>query len=1169
MGPVAGRPSSSSVREFERVLAANRGEIAIRVFRACTELGKRTVAIYSEEDSLALHRYKADEAYLVPTDKGPVDAYLDIEAILSVAVEQRVDAIHPGYGFLAENPDFARRCIEEGIAFIGPSPEHLELFGDKLRSRQLAEDVGIPVIPGTEEPAEEVAEAIAFAREAGYPVIVKATAGGGGRGMRVARDEEELRHVFPVARREAESSFGSSTVYVERFIRRPRHIEVQILGDRDGTVVHLWERDCSVQRRHQKIVEVAPAVGLDPVLRGEMCESAQTLMSGVGYEGAGTVEFLLDDGGRYYFIEVNPRIQVEHTVTEMVLGIDLVQAQIRISEGHDLSGAWVTQPVAEPRGFAIQCRVTTEDPKNDFLPDAGRIAHYRSPGGLGVRLDGATAFTGGTVSPHYDSLLVKVCTTALRFEDAARKMHRALLEFRIRGVKTNLPFLENVVTHPEFLEGGVNTGFIESHPDLFDFRPRLDRGTRLLRYIGHIAVNGQEGGPRTRVKPSFRPLPTPLFTSGWQPGPNTLKALLDLDGPEAVVSRVLAEKRVLLTDTTFRDAHQSLLATRMRSSDLLRIAEATGRLMPNLFSMEVWGGATFDTAYRFLREDPWERLARLRERIPHSLLQMLLRGQSLLGYSAYSDNTVRSFVHEAADVGIDVFRIFDSLNWIPNMQVAIDAVRDEGKLAEVALCYTGDLLDPDRTRYDLAYYLNLAREIEGAGAHILAIKDMAGLLKPEAAQRLIEGLKGEIDLPIHLHTHDSAGVGVATSAHAALAGADIVDGCIDALAGGTSQPSLRAIASALQCTEREPDLDMEAIQPLHDYWAAVRGYYGFVEAGPVMPDAGVFRHQVPGGQFTNLKQQAEALGLSSRWRDVVRAYREADGALGELIKVTPSSKAVGDLALFMVQNDLTEETLLERAPDLSFPESVVGLLKGRLGQPPYGFPKEFQEAVLKGDDPFEDRPGAYLPPVDFDLLRAEIRELTSDDPLVRDPNDREVLSRILFPDVYRDYVAHRGAYGDTSVLDTPTFFYGLEPGEKVAVEIEPGKTLIIRLISVGEERSDGTRPVLFELNGHRREVRVRDLGISVDADVRVKADPRDWTQIGASMPGKVVQLLVRSGDTVNQGSQLLITEAMKMETALTAPRDAVVEELLVHQGEEVEAGDLLVRLGSIPETEEV
>jgi len=1163
-----GKTVTSPVR-FQRVMAANRGEIAIRVFRACTELGKETVAIYSEEDSLALHRYKADEAYLLASERGPVDAYLDIEAILALAIEKRVDAIHPGYGFLAENATFARRCAEEGITFIGPAPEHLELFGDKIRARELARATGVPIVPGTPDPITTEEEALAFAREVGYPVIVKAAAGGGGRGMRVARDGQELEEVFPVARREAEAAFGVGTVYLEKFVRRPRHIEVQILGDVTGRVVHLWERDCSVQRRHQKIVEVAPAVGLDGALRERMCAAATQLLSGTGYVGAGTVEFLVDEAGDFYFIEVNPRIQVEHTVTEIVLGVDLVQAQIRIAEGHDLAGAGIPDPVPAPRGFAIQCRVTTEDPENGFLPDAGRIAHYRSPGGLGVRLDGATAFSGGYVSPHYDSLLVKVSTSALRFEDAASKMHRALLEFRIRGVKTNIPFLENVVTHPDFLSGSVDTGFIEDHPELFDLRPRRDRATRLLRFIGHIVVNGQEGGPRVNTRTSWRPPPVPRLRPGWKPPPDHLPGLLREGGPDAVVNRIRVGSRVLLTDTTFRDAHQSLLATRVRTQDILRIAEATGRLMPDLFSMEVWGGATFDTSYRFLREDPWERLDRLREAVPHILLQMLLRGQSLLGYSAYPDNAVRSFVREAGRSGIDVFRIFDSLNWLPNMQVAIDAVRDEGKLAEVALCYTGDVLDTSRTRYDLDYYVRLAEEIAASGAHILAIKDMAGLLKPEAAHRLVTALREAVDLPIHLHTHDSTGVGVATTARAALAGAAVVDGCIDALAGGTSQPSLRAIAAALQGTDRETGLDMEALQPLHDYWAAVRSVYGFLESGPVAPDAGAFLHQVPGGQFSNLKQQAHALGLGQRWPEVVHAYREADGLLGELIKVTPSSKAVGDFALFMVQNELTAVTLLDRAPELNFPESVVGLLRGDLGRPPYGFPEQLQAAVLKGEPPLEDRPGAYLEPVDFELIRSQILDIVEPGPADPTPSDREVLSHILFPDVLRDFTIHRAEYGDTSVLDTPTFFHGLEPGDRITAEIESGKTLIIRLVSVGEERADGTRPVLFELNGHAREVRVRDRAATVDAALRPKAEPRDLMQVGASMPGKVVQLLVRAGESVHRGQRLLLVEAMKMETAVTAPRDAVVEELLVRQGDEVAGGDLLVRLGPVPQTEGV
>ncbi len=1149
-------------------MAANRGEIAIRVFRACTELGKRTIAIYSEEDSLALHRYKADEAYLLPSARGPVEAYLDIEAIVALAVEKNVDAIHPGYGFLSENAAFARRCAEEGIAFIGPTPEQLELFGDKLRAREAAVAAGLPVVPGTPEPVDDE-QAITFAEEVGFPVMVKAAAGGGGRGMRVARDLDELRQVLPVARREATTAFGRGDLYVEKLVRNPRHIEVQILADQHGRVEHLWERDCSIQRRHQKVVEIAPAVGLDPATRRAMCESARALMEHSGYQGAGTVEFLLEPDGDFFFIEVNARIQVEHTVTELVMGIDLVQSQIKVAEGRPLAEIGVPDEIPEPRGYAIQCRVTTEDPENDFLPDAGRITHYRSPGGFGVRLDGATAFTGAVVSPHYDSLLVKVCTHALRFEDAIGKMHRALMEFRLRGLKTNLRFLENVVTHPDFVAGKADTGFIAAHPELLSFRPRRDRGTRLLRYLGHVAVNGQTEGPKARTKPDFRdaPLPPPP-QHVWTPPKETFKRLLDEKGPEAVAERLGREERVLFTDTTFRDAHQSLLATRMRSYDLLAIARDTGRLAPNLFSMEVWGGATFDTAYRFLREDPWERLAEIRERIPHILMQMLLRGQSLVGYSAYPDNAVQAFVKEAASTGIDVFRIFDSLNWVPNMRVAIDTVREQGKIAEVALCYTGDVLDKSRKRYDLAYYVNLAQEIEEAGAHILAIKDMAGLLKPGAAHALVSALRDATGLPVHLHTHDSTGVGVATCVQAALSGAAVVDGCIDGMAGGTSQPSLRAIAAALQGTERAPDLDLDALQPLNEYWTSVRAFYRFLERGSAVPDAHVFRTQVPGGQISNLKHQAEALGLLGQWSDVIAKYREADALLGELIKVTPSSKAVGDLALFMVQNDLDAESLIARAPELSFPESVVGLLKGKLGRPPYGFPPELQAAVLRGDKPLGDRPGAYLDPVDFEAVRRQVQELVKGEPVPREAGDRDVLAFILFPQVFRDYALHRAQYGDTSAVDTPTFFYGPSRGQRVAVDIERGKTLIIRLISIGEVHADGTRPVLFELNGHAREVRVRDLEVQVAGDVRRKAEEGNWQEVGASMPGKVVKLMVQPGDSVAKGADLLVTEAMKMETSVRSPRHAVVEEVLARQGDAVEAGDLLLRLAPVPETTE-
>ncbi len=1141
-------------REFRRILVANRGEIAIRVFQACTELGKQTIAIYSEADTLALHRYKADEAYLVGEGLTPVGAYLDIDGIVDLARRKQVDAIHPGYGFLSENAEFARRCAAAGIAFIGPEARHLDLFGDKVQARNLALAAGLPVPPGTPDPISSDGEALAFAREHGYPLMVKAVSGGGGRGMRVVRDETELLAAVEAARREAATAFGDAAVYLEKRIENPRHIEVQILGDRTGLVVHLWERDCSVQRRHQKVVEVAPGVTLPIALRTEICAAAVRLMNKAGYVNAGTVEFLVDPEEHYYFIEVNPRIQVEHTVTELVMGVDLVQTQIRIAEGATLPELGLEQAPA-PRGCAIQCRVTTEDPENSFLPDTGRILAYRSAGGFGVRLDSGNGYSGAEITPHYDSLLVKISTWGRDFVQAARKMHRTLQEFRVRGVKTNIPFLENVVQHPDFLNGQATTTFIDTHPELVRFPLPRDRGTKLLRYIGHVVVNGAEG-----IKPGTRKLPlpqapVPAVPSGWRPPADTAKGILDREGPEALVQWVKAQKRLLVTDTTMRDAHQSLLATRMRSYDLLQVAEATGERAPDLFSLECWGGATFDTAYRFLKEDPWERLAELRRRIPHVLLQMLLRGQSVVAYGSYADNLVAAFVREAAAAGVDLFRIFDSLNYLPNMTTAIDAVRQAGKVAEVAVCYTGDILDPRRTRYDLKYYIKLAREIERAGAHMLAIKDMAGLLKPQAAYNLVRALKQEVGLPVHLHTHDSAGNGVATLLKAAEAGVDVVDAALGSMAAGTSQPSLNAVVAALEATERTTGLDLDRLQSLADYWAAVRRYYYPFESGPAAPDASVYRNQMPGGQYTNLRQQAEALGLGSRWPQVVQAYRQVDEVLGELIKVTPSSKAVGDFALFMVQNDLSPEGLLQQAPELDFPQSVVEMLYGMLGQPPYGFPPELQRAVLKGREPVRERPGALLPPVELAAQAVKLAQYIG-----RQPTERETISYVLYPDVFLAFNRHQEEYGNTSCLDTPTFFYGLRLGEAAAVEIEPGKTLIIKLTAIGEAQPDGTRNVYFELNGTAREVRVRDLSLTPATASRPKADRGDWRQIAAAMPGKVVKVFAGVGDGVKKGEQLLVIEAMKMETTITAPRDGLVTAVLVRPGDAVAGGDLLLRL---------
>ena len=1140
---------------FRRILVANRGEIAIRIFRACNELGKQTVAIYSEQDSLSLHRYKADEAYLIGEGRGPVEAYLDVEGIIRLALEHEVDAIHPGYGFLAENAAFARRCRESGIAFIGPDPEHLEMFGDKVAARQIAQEAGLPLPRGTEKPVSSLKEALAFTREVGYPVIVKAVLGGGGRGMRVVRSDAELKDALERARSEALAAFGSGDVYLEQFVERPRHIEVQVIADRYGNVVHLYERDCSVQRRHQKVVEIAPSLALTEPQRQEICNAAVRLMARVGYVGAGTVEFLVAPDGRYYFMEVNPRIQVEHTVTEEITGLDIVQAQIRIAEGARLDEALgvATQAQIHRHGYAIQCRVTAEDPANDFLPDTGRILVYRSPGGPGIRLDGDNGFVGAQITPYYDSLLVKATTWGLTFGAAAAKMSRALQEFRIRGVKTNIPFLLNVVRHPRFLAGEVDTNFINDSPELFQFPPRRDRGTKLLRYIGNVVVNGGPGVPPGAKPPVRSPVPVPKAEGPVPPG---VRQVLLERGSEGLVEWIREQKRVLVTDTTMRDAHQSLLATRVRTRDMLTIAPATARLGAGLFSLEMWGGATFDTALRFLKEDPWERLELLRKAIPNIPFQMLLRGANAVGYANYPDNLVNAFVKEAAAAGIDIFRIFDSLNWLPNMLPAIEAVRSEGKVAEVALCYTGDITDPTRTKYDLKYYVNLARELEAAGAQIIAIKDMSGLLKPRAATMLISALKQEVGVPLQLHTHDTAGTGLATLLAASAAGVDIVDAALSSLSGLTSQPSLNTLVAALQGDERDTGLDLGALQQLADYWQEVRRWYAPWESGLLAPSAETYLHEMPGGQVSNLRQQAASLGLGNRWPEVVQAYRTANLALGDIVKVTPSSKAVGDLALFMVQNGIrTPEELIERGEALAFPESVVQMLAGYMGQPPGGWPADLQRVVLKGREAITVRPGELLPPIDFEARQAELSAR-----LGRPATQREVLSDILFPGLVEEFARHQEEYGNTAVVDTPTFFYGLRPGEQTAVDIEQGKTLIIKLIDVRDPKPTGMREVLFELNGSPREVEVPDHRVVDVGARRPKAAKGDPCQLGASMPGKVVKVLVAPGDEVAKGVQLVVTEAMKMENTLTAPRDCKIKDVLVREGDRVEAGDLLVVL---------
>lgn len=1135
---------------FQKVLVANRGEIAIRVFRACTELGIRTVAVYSREDRFSLHRYKADEAYLVGQGKEPVAAYLDIDGMVEIALQSGCDAIHPGYGFLSESEPFARACQEAGITFIGPSPDHLDIFGNKVKARQAAVAAGIPVVPGSASTVsfETAAE---FAKSIGYPVMLKAASGGGGRGMRVVRTEAELADAYARAASEARKAFGSESIYVEKYISAPKHIEVQILGDSHGNLVHLYERDCSIQRRHQKIVEVAPS-RLPDHLRLSICESARQLMAHVGYKNAGTVEFLVGEDGGFYFIEVNPRIQVEHTITELITGIDLVQAQIRVAQGYALNSPEIDiadQAAITTRGFAIQSRITSEDPDNEFFPDTGRITTYRAASGFGIRLDAGNGFAGARISPHYDSLLVKVSAYALTFPMAVQKMTRALQEFRIRGVKTNIPFLSKVMEHPLFVSGHANVNLIEEHPELFHFPRRQDRATKLLRYIGDVTVNGPTGnGPVQKPQLPEANVPS-VPSSGELTGSRTLWKEL---GTDTFLKQIHRDNRLWLTDTTFRDAHQSLLATRMRTRDLARIAPAAAHIGRNLFSMEVWGGATFDASMRFLKEDPWERLALLREMIPNTLFQMLLRGANGVGYKNYPDNVITTFTQRAAEAGIDVFRIFDSLNWLPNMEVAIDAARDAGAIAEAAICYTGDILNPSEVKYTLKYYVDLARQLEQAGAHILCIKDMAGLLKPYAAPKLIEALRGAVTIPIHLHTHDTSGNGVATLMKAAEAGVDIVDVAISSLSGTTSQPSWNAIQAATANTPLDVLDNPDELQSLADYWEGVRAYYARFETGQASSSADVYRHQMPGGQYTNLREQANALGIGDKFPEVKKSYMAVNQLLGDIVKVTPSSKMVGDFALFMVQNNLTEDNLLERASELDFPASVLDYFLGSMGQPYGGFPKELQTAILKGRIPVDGRPGEHLPAVDWPREQTDLAMKIG-----MEPTDEQVLSYVLYPQVTVEFLKYRAEYGDVSTIDTLTFFYGITPDEEVSVEIEPGKSLIIKLLSIGELQSDGSRTIFFELNGQPRHVEVIDRAAPQPKNLRRKVSGQP-TELGAAMPGRVIHIPVHVGETVEKGQLLMVTEAMKMEIQVVAPRNTKITEILCQTGDAVEPGDVLM-----------
>ena len=1138
---------------IQKVLVANRGEIAIRVFRALTEMKINTVAIYSTEDNGSYHRYKADEAYLIGKGKRPIDAYLDIEGIIAIAKKCGADAIHPGYGFLSENLQFAKRCEEEGIIFIGPTTKHLDMFGDKVKAREQAILANIPVIPGTNGPVESLKEVSAFAKQHGFPIMIKAALGGGGRGMRLVTSEDELEEAYKRAKSEAKAAFGSDEVYVEKAIIQPKHIEVQILGDTHGNIVHLYERDCSIQRRHQKVVEIAPSISLSEELRQSICNAAVQLMKNVGYVNAGTVEFLVA-GEDFYFIEVNPRIQVEHTITEMITGIDIVQTQMQIAMGKSLQDPEVNVPKQEDIplfGYAIQSRVTTEDPQNNFMPDTGKIQVYRSSGGFGVRLDAGNGFQGAVVSPYYDSLLVKISTWGTTFKQAAEKMDRNLREFRIRGVKTNIAFLENVMTHPAFLDGQFNTSFIDSTPELLQFKEPKNRASKLLNYIGNVTVNGFPGVD-IKTKPI---LATPRKPEIILPKNITgTKQILDTQGAQGLINWVRRQDDVLLTDTTMRDAHQSLFATRMRTKDMLEVASDMASGMNTHFSLEMWGGATFDVAYRFLKEDPWKRLELLRDAIPNVLFQMLLRGANGVGYKNYPDNVIQEFIKQAATSGIDVFRIFDALNWVPSMEVSIDAVRQAGKIAEATICYTGDILYDNRPKYNVTYYKNLAKQLEQAGAHMLAIKDMAGLLKPEAAYRLISELKETTDLPIHLHTHDTSGNGIYTYARAIDAGVDIIDTALGSMSGLTSQPSANSLVYALEGHKLKVRANIDALEELSHYYSDVRKYYKEFESGMNSPHSEVYVHEMPGGQYSNLQQQAKNVGLGDRWDEVKAMYGRVNLLFGDIIKVTPSSKVVGDMALFMVQNELNEDNIFDKGLTLDFPSSVIELFQGYLGQPYGGFPKQLQDVILKNREAITVRPGELLPSVDFELMRAMLEEKYP----ARTFTMQDLLAYALYDKIFEDYVKTNDQFGDISVLDTPTFIYGLKIGEEIEVEIEQGKTLIIKLISIGQPQQNGKRILYFDLNGQSRELLIDDNSIEVKSNSVPIADSANPNHIAATMPGTVLKVLTSNGNHVKRGDHLLITEAMKMETTVQAPKDGVIKQIYVKAGDGLSVGNLLI-----------
>ena len=1145
------------IKKFKRVLVANRGEIAIRVFRACKELGIRTVAIYSEEDKNTLFRTKADEAYQIGKGKTPVGAYLGIDEIIALAKAKGVDAIHPGYGFLAENAEFAQACADEGIEFIGPTADMMNALGDKIQSKIVAHSVGVPTVPGVEKAIETEAEALEFANSCGYPVMLKAAAGGGGRGMRIVRTEEELLPQFRSARSEAAKAFGIDDIFIEKYLENPKHIEVQILGDKAGNIVHLFERDCSIQRRHQKVIEFTPALCLTDAQREAICADAIKIAKAVDYRSAGTVEFLLDPStGKHYFIEMNPRIQVEHTVTEMVTGIDIVQSQILVAEGYELASEEIgipRQDAIKVTGHAIQCRITTEDPANDFMPDTGTIESYRSPGGFGIRLDGGNGFQGSTITPFYDSLLLKVTAYSRSFEDTRRKAIRALRETEIKGVKTNIAFMLNVLNHPTFAAGDCDTGFIANTPDLLDIGKVEDNELRVIEFLGNKFVNETKGAKKSYNVPVF-----PKFKASELKelqGRGT-KQLFDEMGAKDFTQWIRRQQRLFVTDTTMRDAQQSLMATRVRTVDMEKIAPAVSVYGRNFFSLEMWGGATFDTSYRFLKEDPWERLEVLREKCPNILLQMLLRGANAVGYKNYPDNVIREFVKQSAKAGIDVFRIFDSLNWIQGMEVALDETLNQGMIAEPCLCYTGDILDASKTKYTLDYYVRMAKELEKRGAHILGIKDMSGLLKPTAASKLVGALKQEIGIPIHLHTHDTSGNGVATVLMAAQAGVDIIDAAFNSMSGLTSQPALNSIVASLQHSDRDTGLDSDGLQKVSEYWRDVRPVYKDFESELQTASAEIYKYEIPGGQYSNLQAQVESFGLGHKLKEVKDMYKAVNQMLGDIVKVTPSSKVVGDLAIFMVQNDLTPENIVEKGANIDFPDSTVSYFEGMMGQPEGGFPKDIQKVVLKGKKAITCRPGELLPPEDFEGIRKKLQE-----ELGLEGTDREVISYAIYPKVFEDYIKSIRKEGSFRYMGSDIFFHSLAEGETCEVKLGEGRVLIVKLQEVRAVDNDGMREAIFEVNGNRRIIKVKDKTVTVNSSTSVLyADENNPLEVGANIPGNIIKVLVKEGEKVEANQPIAVIEAMKMETNILAAAAGTVERIYVSEGQQVKAGEMVAKL---------